>query len=218
MTAPAGHPDPIYAGFARPFERNPTTRVPNQPHRGGKLSPFTFLLAKHISFNNRNTSHCTPYKTYLLFSHSLHWVGVVLGQDEALIWTRTQWAYRIRITLQTSTEWRQLVPIFTRILSPNHLVSPLLQDQCQCKLASLALKLAFAHSFYHLLRESSLHFAFLFPVFCMSTNKLSHFQIFPYILNIICACRAFIMLHLHLILPIGFAILHAGCILYRNKC
>lgn len=34
MTAPAGHPDPIYAGFARPFERNPTTRVPNQPHRG----------------------------------------------------------------------------------------------------------------------------------------------------------------------------------------
>ena len=214
MTAPAGHPDPIYAGFARPFERNPTTRVPNQPHRGGKLSHFTFLLAKHISFNNRNTSHCTPYKTYLLFSHSLHWVGVVLGQDEALIWTRTQWAYRIRITLQTSTEWRQLVlAIFTRILSPNHLVSPLLQDQCQCKLASLALKLAFAHSFYHLLRESSLHFAFLFPVFCMSTNKLSHFKIFPYILNIICACRAFIVLHLHLILPIGFTILHAGCIL-----
>ena len=171
MTAPAGHPDPIYAGFARPFERNPTTRVPNQPHRGGKLSPFTFLLGKQISFNNRNTSHCTPYKTYLLFSHSLYWVGVVLGQDEALIWTRTQWAYRIRITLQTSTEWRQLVPIFTRILSPHHLVSPiLLQDQCQCKLASLALKLAFAHSFY-LLWESSLHFAFLFPVFaCRQIN------------------------------------------------
>ena len=36
MTAPANHPDPIYAGFARPFERNPTTRVPAQQHRGGK--------------------------------------------------------------------------------------------------------------------------------------------------------------------------------------
>merc|ERR1712117_186979 len=34
MTAPAGHPDPIYAGFARPFERNPTTRVPSGQHRG----------------------------------------------------------------------------------------------------------------------------------------------------------------------------------------
>merc|ERR1719189_3197287 len=34
MTAPANHPDPIYAGFARPFERNPTTRVPAQQHRG----------------------------------------------------------------------------------------------------------------------------------------------------------------------------------------
>jgi len=39
MQAPANHPDPIYAGFARPFERNPTTRVaPTQQHRGGKLS------------------------------------------------------------------------------------------------------------------------------------------------------------------------------------
>ena len=36
MTAPPNHPDPIYAGFSRPFERNPTTRVPTQHHRGGE--------------------------------------------------------------------------------------------------------------------------------------------------------------------------------------
>ena len=36
MTAPPNHPDPIYAGFSRPFERNPTTRVPSQHHRGGE--------------------------------------------------------------------------------------------------------------------------------------------------------------------------------------
>jgi len=34
MTAPPNHPDPIYAGFSRPFERNPTTRVATQHHRG----------------------------------------------------------------------------------------------------------------------------------------------------------------------------------------
>ena len=67
MTAPAGHPDPIYAGFARPFERNPTTRVPNQPHRGGKLPLFTFHHSQNISFNNRNTSHCTPSHVKLTF-------------------------------------------------------------------------------------------------------------------------------------------------------
>ena len=37
MTAPPNHPDPIYAGFSRPFERNPTTRVATQHHRGGEL-------------------------------------------------------------------------------------------------------------------------------------------------------------------------------------
>lgn len=36
MTAPPNHPDPIYAGFSRPFERNPTTRVPTGHHRGGE--------------------------------------------------------------------------------------------------------------------------------------------------------------------------------------
>jgi len=35
LNAPPNHPDPIYAGFrTRPFERNPTTRVPAQQHRG----------------------------------------------------------------------------------------------------------------------------------------------------------------------------------------
>jgi len=35
LQAPPNHPDPIYAGFrTRPFERNPTTRVPAQQHRG----------------------------------------------------------------------------------------------------------------------------------------------------------------------------------------
>ena len=37
LNAPPNHPDPIYAGFrTRPFERNPTTRVPAQQHRGGE--------------------------------------------------------------------------------------------------------------------------------------------------------------------------------------
>ena len=43
MTAPPNHPDPIYAGFSRPFERNPTTRVPTQHHRGGKSGHPTQL-------------------------------------------------------------------------------------------------------------------------------------------------------------------------------
>ena len=68
MTAPAGHPDPIYAGFARPFERNPTTRVPNQPHRGGKLSPFTFLLA-NIFLLTTAILHIAPHIKLTFYFH-----------------------------------------------------------------------------------------------------------------------------------------------------
>ena len=49
MTAPPNHPDPIYAGFSRPFERNPTTRVPTQHHRGGKSGHSTELAPHHYS-------------------------------------------------------------------------------------------------------------------------------------------------------------------------
>lgn len=220
MTAPAGHPDPIYAGFARPFERNPTTRVPNQPHRGGKLSPYLLFTSQNItiSFNNRNTSHCTHYLPFIFTQPSLS--GSPTGARWSTDLDTDPWAYRIRITLQTSTEWRPLVPIFTRILFPSYLVSP-------CKIHVNA-------SLLHWLKDLPLHTAFAFwwkilsSFHCplskfMHANKtnlethigISQFLIFTWIKNIICACRAFIKLHLHLILPIGFAILHAG---WRNKC
>ena len=99
-----------------PIQSTPDSRglLRETPRPGSRTSrteevschPLLFT-SQNISFNKRNTSHCTPYKTYLLFSHSLHWVGDLLGQDEALIWTWTPWAYRIRITLQTSTEWQR---------------------------------------------------------------------------------------------------------------
>jgi len=50
MTAPANHPDPIYAGFSRPFERNPTTRVPTshvaQQHRGDYESDYSHIYGR----------------------------------------------------------------------------------------------------------------------------------------------------------------------------
>ena len=51
MTAPPNHPDPIYAGFSRPFERNPTTRVPTQHHRGGESGhSIELVLYSHRYF------------------------------------------------------------------------------------------------------------------------------------------------------------------------
>ena len=60
MTAPPNHPDPIYAGFSRPFERNPTTRVPTQHHRGGKLGHWT---------PDSHTSNLTNFSYLINFAH-----------------------------------------------------------------------------------------------------------------------------------------------------
>ena len=63
MTAPPNHPDPIYAGFSRPFERNPTTRVPTQHHRGGESGHSTELAPHHYSHR-----YFTIY--FINFAHS----------------------------------------------------------------------------------------------------------------------------------------------------
>jgi len=47
LNAPPNHPDPIYAGFrTRPFERNPTTRVPAQQHRGDYESDYSHIYGR----------------------------------------------------------------------------------------------------------------------------------------------------------------------------
>lgn len=47
LNAPPNHPDPIYAGFrTRPFERNPTTRVPTQQHRGDYESDYSHIYGR----------------------------------------------------------------------------------------------------------------------------------------------------------------------------
>ena len=63
MTAPPNHPDPIYAGFSRPFERNPTTRVPTQHHRGGESG--------HSIRARQQYSHRYFTIYFINFAHSL---------------------------------------------------------------------------------------------------------------------------------------------------
>merc|ERR1719402_926372 len=47
LNAPPNHPDPIYAGFrTRPFERNPTTRVPTQQPRGDYESDYSHIYGR----------------------------------------------------------------------------------------------------------------------------------------------------------------------------
>jgi len=47
LNAPPNHPDPIYAGFrTRPFERNPTTRVPTQQHRSDYESDYSHIYGR----------------------------------------------------------------------------------------------------------------------------------------------------------------------------
>ena len=68
MTAPPNHPDPIYAGFSRPFERNPTTRVATQHHRGGESVDPTEISTSLQSLDSLiRTVYCSN-STY----HSLH--------------------------------------------------------------------------------------------------------------------------------------------------
>jgi len=74
LNAPPNHPDPIYAGYrTRPFERNPTTRVPAQQHRGGELKCFS------LSFTFR-TLHIS--NSNIIFLHSIHRMGVLLGREK----------------------------------------------------------------------------------------------------------------------------------------
>ena len=78
MTAPPNHPDPIYAGFSRPFERNPTTRVATQHHRGGESVDPTEISTSLQSLDSLiRTVYCSN-STY----HSLHWVGELLGEGK----------------------------------------------------------------------------------------------------------------------------------------
>lgn len=47
LNPPPNHPDPIYAGFrSRPFERNPTTRVPAQQPRGDYESDYSHIYGR----------------------------------------------------------------------------------------------------------------------------------------------------------------------------
>ena len=93
-------------------------------------------------------------------------MGDLLGQDEALIWTRSHELIELESPCKPQlNDPGPLVPIFTRILSPQLSGKPL-QDPCQCELASLALKVAFAHSFCLLMKN---------PVFIsLSLSKYMH--------------------------------------------
>ena len=214
MTAPAGHPDPIYAGFARPFERNPTTRVPNQPHRGGKLSPFTFLLANRFLLTSA-ILHIAPHIKLTFYFHTAftewesywgkmkHWFGH--GPNELI---------ELESPCKPQLNDDNLCLFSLVFFPPSPGKPPPAARSMSMQACFIGFKTCLCTQLLPFMRIQS---SFRFPLsgFCMSTNKLSHSQIFPHILKIICACPAFIMLHLHLILPIWFAILHAGC---RNKC
>ena len=120
------------------------------------------------------------------------------------------WAYRIRITQQTSNDWRQLVPNFPHIFSPtfpNPLVSPTRSMSMQA--CFIGYKVAFALGLY-LWEGSRLPFAVSFPnIACY------YFDLSQYKHQIIYACRALNIIHLHQIVPIDLQFFIAW---WKNKC